>query len=333
MDDPLRCEPALTGEAHSLKAEAPRTAAPRLLARAPPSVPLHPLPALFPHHDPVVVLQAAPGQLPAPRVGQGARCAGEPEFRKPDRDQRLGPVSAHQRRPRPPVLQHPDAFRRRRAAEVHDLRVGRDHRAVAERRRAQAHVRLFAIHEVAAVETAELPPQRRRQHEETALDDVDVAHAVASPPADPLRVEEIRMLEDDGQAGEVAKEAPRSHLVPGRRRIQRSVRKNRPAAGDAGLRMLFREREQIIDRVRVHLGVGIEQQDPFAVDPLDGLVVGAREAEIPFVADQVDLREPLGDHAGRSVLGAVVRHDHPHVQIRRVLEQGFQTAQRLLWVD
>ena len=73
--------------------------------------------------------------------------------------------------------------------------------------------------------------------------------------------------------------------------------------------------------------VGIEKKNPLAVDPLNRLIVGAAKAQILVVPDQIDLREPLGDGVGRSIPRGVVGDDHPHVQVRRIVEQGFETAQ------
>jgi hypothetical protein len=210
---------------------------------------------------------------------------------------------------------------------MHDLRIWRDHRAIAQRRRTEAHVYFFAIHEVAGIEPAQLPLERSRNHEETSLNDIHLPHSIAFPPADRFRVKQSCPREYHAQTREGTKETPWSHLVPAGLEIQRPVRKNCSATGNARFQVLFCKRRQIVDGLRVNFRIRIQQQDPLAVDQLYCLIVRAREAKIPEVPNQIDLREPLGDHVSRPVLGMIISDNYPHPQVRRIVKQGFQTAQ------
>ena len=58
-----------------------------------------------------------------------------------------------------------------------------------------------------------------------------------------------------------------------------SRQENRSAAGNAGFRMPLRERQQVVDGVRMNFGIGIQEEHPLAVDQLHCFIVRASEAE------------------------------------------------------
>ena len=74
--------------------------------------------------------------------------------------------------------------------------------------------------------------------------------------------------------------------------------------------MAVHEGDTFRESVVLHHRVGVEEQDILARRDADGLVVGAAEAHIFLVGDDLHLGELLGQHLQRSIDGVVVDHKH-----------------------
>ncbi len=216
----------------------------------------------------------------------------------------------------------------RRADDMHDLCLGCDHRLIPLPRRAKAQVAFLAIHEVAQVEAAKIVPEIATDQKEASNDDIDGTHAVAFPAADGFGVEDRRIRRQGGQAEGHAKEAPGRDPHPAGRDVERSVGEHGPAAIDPCLGMFMREVHQPVDGVFVHLGIGVEEQQPFRPGALCHDVVRPREADILVTADQLHLRKLGGDRIGGPVGRGIVEHDDMHRRIAGFYEQGPQRRQR-----
>ena len=179
---------------------------------------------------------------------------------------------------------------------------------------AVAPVEVLPVHEVVLVEPPHLLQDAAAHDHARARQGVDLVGLLR------VQVGEV-VAREAAAAGEEAAEACE---LPERRRgrgeaapaveLQAAVGVEDPAPRGARLGVLVHELHQGAEGVGAHDGVGVEEQDVPPLHPPEGDVVGAAEAEIAVVADQLRPGEPRLHHLGAAVPGGVVHDDHLHPQ-------------------
>ncbi len=137
---------------------------------------------------------------------------------------------------------------------------------------------------------------------------VHFAHLVEREVRHVIAAERLAAREEAREAGHAVERDGRRREGAAALRGEGPVGVQDPAARGARRRVGVHEVDERAERVFLEEGVGVEDEEVAPVRLADGLVVGPAEADVLFIRDHADVREPLA-HDGHGPVHRVVVDD------------------------
>src|SRR5207237_10913612 len=138
---------------------------------------------------------------------------------------------------------------------------------------------------------------------------VDLVHLTVGQEAHVVAVEAAAAGEDAAEPGQAVEGRGRRGKAAARRQVGRSLWTQQPGTDRAHVGTYEQEVGQPVHAGLAHRDVWVEEQDEAPVAVLEAEIVGLPVADVPGLADELDLREALGYRVGRAVAAGVV-DDH-----------------------